>query len=389
MTHGALRVALVHDWLVGMRGGEKVLEAFLEIFPEADLFTLVARPERLSGPLRAKDIRTTLLQLLPFGRSHYRWFLPLFDRFMGGLDLSGYDLVVSTNTACAKWVRIPPGVPHVCYCNTPMRYIWDLFDDYFGKAAWPVRMMARAFRGRLQRKDIETNDRVTFFFANSNEVKDRIRRLYGRDSTVLHPPVDLDRFRLVKTTPKREGPYLVLSALVPYKRVDIAVSACNRLKAPLLVVGEGGELKKLKKMAGPTVTFKGWADDSELPAIYAGAKALLFPGREDFGIVPVEAMASGCPVVAYGRGGVLDTMEEGVTGVLFSEQTVEGLLGGIERLEGMRLDPAAMRKKAMAFSREEFLRKARAYFKDEIKIELNAIIDTCILMSYVSQKKGA
>ena len=347
-----------------MRGGEKVLDAFVEMFPQADLFTLVACPDRLGPRLRSRPIRTTLLQYLPFGRSHYRWFLPTFGWFMGRLDLFGYDLVISTNTACAKWVRVPPGVPHVCYCNTPMRYVWDLFDDYFGKASWPVRLAAGAFRGRLQRRDLESNKGVTHFFANSNEVKERIRRLYDRDSTVLHPPVDLERFEGGGVREGRGGYHLVVSALVPYKRVDLAVEACNRLKEPLLVVGEGGELERLKRRAGPNIRFQGWVSDSELPGLYAGARSLLFPGREDFGIVPVEAAASGCPVVAFGRGGALDTMEEGVTGTFFREQTVDSLVEAVVRLRGMKFDPAAMRTRAAAFSRSEFLRKSRDYLRE-------------------------
>lgn len=364
MIASEARVALVHDWLVSMRGGEKVVEAFLEIFPQADVFTLVARPERLSPMLRNRRLRTTLLQRLPFGRTHYRWFLPAFGFFMGRFDLSGYDIVISTHTACAKWVRTPPGVPHVCYCNTPMRYVWDLFDDYFGRAAWPVRLAAGAFRRRLQRRDLESNRGVTHFFANSTEVRDRIRRLYDRDSVILHPPVDVERFA---RAPNRSGGgeyHLVLSALVPYKRVDLAVEACNRLREPLLVVGEGGELGRLKALAGPTVTFRGWADDAELPQLYAGARSLLFPGREDFGIVPVEAAASGCPVVAYGKGGALDTMVEGVTGTFFPEQTVESLVQAIERLRGMRFAREAMLERARAFSRDEFLRRARRDLHD-------------------------
>jgi glycosyltransferase involved in cell wall biosynthesis len=358
-------VALVHDWLVAMRGGEKVLEAVLEVFPQADLFTLVARRGRLSPGLRDRDIRTSLLQRLPFGPSHYRWFLPAFGWFMGRLDLSGYDLVFSSSSACAKWVRTPRGVPHVCYCHTPMRYVWDLFDDYFSRASWPVRTAARAFRGRLQRRDLESNRGVTHFLANSREVQGRIRRLYDRDSTVLPPPVEVDRFPAPPDPRRGGGDYhLVVSALVPYKRVDLAVEACNRLKEPLLVVGEGDQLRRLKAMAGPTVTFRGWAGDGELPALYAGARSLLFPGLEDFGIVPVEAIACGCPVVAYGKGGVLDTLEDGVTGTLFGEQTVEGLLDAMERMRRMRFDPAAMRARAGAFSRGSFTGSLRGHLRE-------------------------
>jgi glycosyltransferase involved in cell wall biosynthesis len=365
-----MRIALIHDWLVSMRGGEKVVDALLGVFPNADLFTLVACPDRLSGRLAGKAIRTTSLQHWPMGRSHYRWFLPLFDRFMSEFDLSGYDLVVSTNTACAKWVRVPQGVSHVCYCNTPMRYVWDLFDDYFGKAPLPVRVMARLFRKRLQEQDLRSNEGVTHFIANSREIQERITRLYGRDSTVIHPPVDIGRFSARTESPRGDAPFLVVSALVPYKRVDLAVQACNRLCEPLLVVGEGGELRRLRAMAGPSVRFQGWVSDRDLPELYRNARALLFPGREDFGIVPVEAAASGCPVIAYKAGGALDTMQEGVTGTFFNEQAMESLVDAMRRFAGMKLDATAMQGRAQAFSGEEFERKIREYFNGKYRLGL-------------------
>jgi len=347
--------------MTGMRGGEKVLLAFLELFPQADLFTLVYRPDQMDPVFQKRRVTTSFLQNLPCGKTLYQYFLPLYWELMGGFDLSSYDLIVSSSSACAKWVRNPKQILHVCYCHTPMRYIWDLFDDYFGKEAKaPVRWAARAFRSYLQRCDRKSNEGVTRFLANSNEVKERIQRIYGREAEVLHPPVDVDRFQL------RNGKgeyFLVLSALVPYKKIDLAVRVCTKRGWPLWVVGKGSEEKKLRTIAGLTVSFKGWAGNNELPEIYAGAKALLFPGKEDFGIVPVEAMACGVPVVAFGEGGVLDSVQDGVTGVYFHQQTEDALEEAIDKLEKIEFNPQTLRDRANQFSKARFLFKAQVYFR--------------------------
>jgi len=356
-----MRIAIVHDWLTGMRGGEKVLLSLMELFPGADLFTLVYRPDQVDPVFQKRRLTTSLLQRIPFGKTRYQYFLPLYWELTGGFDLSDYDLIVSSSSACAKWVRNPKKVMHVCYCHTPMRYIWDLFDDYFGPATSPlVRWSAKLFRPYLQRCDLKSNEGVTHFLANSTAVQGRIKRIYGRESEVFHPPVDVDRFR-VKSG---KGDYfLVISALVPYKRVDLAVKVCTARNWPLVVVGKGSEESRLRKMAGPSVTFKGWASDDEIPAYYAKAKALLFPGKEDFGIVPVEALASGCPVIAFGEGGVKDTLVDGETGVLFSEQTEKALESAVERFEKLSFDPAVLREKANRFSKARFLFRTQVYFR--------------------------
>ena len=344
-----------------MRGGEKVLLSLMELFPDADIFTLVYRPEKFGNLFENRRVTTSRLQRLPFGKTRYPYYLPLYWELMGGFDLSPYDLIVSSSSACAKWIRNPKKALHVCYCHTPMRYIWDLFEDYFGPSApAPLRWSAKAFRPYLQGCDLKSNEGVTHFVANSTEVKERIARLYGREAEVFHPPVEVDRF-----TPKT-GPgdyYLVVSALVPYKRVDLAVQACTAQSRPLVVVGKGSEEKRLRAMAGPTVSFKGWASDGELQGYYHGAKALLFPGKEDFGIVPVEALASGCPVIAFGEGGVKDTLRDGETGVLFGEQTPQALNGAIERFEKMSFEPRKLHEKAAAFSKARFLFKMQVYFR--------------------------
>ncbi len=356
-----MRIAIVHDWMTGMRGGEKVLLSLLELFPGADIFTLVYIPERMDPVVKKQKITTSALQHLPFGKTKYQYYLPLFWGLTAGLNVSDYDLIVSSSSACAKWVRNPKNAIHVCYCHTPMRYIWDLFDDYFGpSAAAPVRWFAKLFRPYLQWCDLRSNKGVTHFLANSTEVQNRIKRIYGRESEVLHPPVDVDKFR-IKTG---KGDYfLIISALVPYKKVDLAVKVCTKRNWPLVVVGKGSEEKKLKSIAGPTISFKGWVSDEEMPQYYDKAKALLFPGKEDFGIVPVESMASGCPVIAFGKGGVLDSAEDGKTGVFFFEQTEKALEEAMDRFETMTFDPQVLRQKANSFSKERFLFRAQIYFR--------------------------
>ncbi len=356
-----MRIALVHDWLTGMRGGEKVLLSLMELFPGADIFTLVYQPEKFGNLFEERKVTTSFLQRLPFGKTRYPYYLPFYWELMKGFDLSGYDLIVSSSSACAKWVRNPKKTLHICYCHTPMRYIWDLFEDYFGPhASAPVRWSAKAFRSYLQKCDLKSNEGVTHFLANSTEVQGRIKRIYGRESQVMHPPVEVDRFKLKNG----KGDYfLVISALVPYKRVDLAVKVCTEHNWPLVVVGKGSEEKRLRAMAGPMVSFKGWTSDEEMPSHYENAKALLFPGKEDFGIVPVESMASGCPVIAFGEGGVLDSVTDGETGIFFKEQTAASLETAIERFEKMSFNPEALRAKANQFSKARFLFRAQVYFR--------------------------
>ncbi len=356
-----MRIAIVHDWMTGMRGGEKVLLSLLELFPGADIFTLVYRPDQMDDIFKNRKVTTSALQHLPFGKTSYQYYLPLYWELTGGFDLSSYDLIVSSSSACAKWVRNSKKAMHVCYCHTPMRYIWDSFDDYFGPSAFaPVRWFARLFRPYLQWCDLKSNEGVTHFLANSTEVQSRIKKTYHRESEVIHPPVDVDQFK-IKTG---SGEYfLIISALVPYKKIDLAVKVCTKRNWPLVIVGKGSEEKKLKSIAGPTVSFKGWVSEKDLSLFYDKAKALLFPGREDFGIVPVESMAAGCPVIAFGEGGVLDSVEDGKTGVFFFEQTEQALEKAVERFETMTFDPLKLRERANYFSKARFLFRTQIYFR--------------------------
>jgi glycosyltransferase involved in cell wall biosynthesis len=361
-----MRVALVHDWLTGMRGGERCLEVFCELFPEADLFTLLHVPGSVSPIIERRRIVTSFIQRLPAATRRYRQYLPLFPAAVRSLDLTAYDLILSSSHAVAKSVRVSPGTLHVCYCFTPMRYVWDMYDDYFGRRAGALtRAVMPPVAAMLRRWDRRTAAGVHHFIAISNFVADRIRRSYGRDSDVIHPPVDVSRFR-VEESP--EDFYLVVSALTPYKRVDLAVEAASRLGRRLVVVGTGPEEKRLRALAGPTVEFLGWRDDAETADLYARCRAFLFPALEDFGITPLEAMAAGRPVLAFGRGGVLETVvppggPEPASGLFFARQTVEDVAAAIERLESGTLvfDPKAARRRAETFDRPVFKERMQNY----------------------------
>jgi glycosyltransferase involved in cell wall biosynthesis len=362
-----VRVALVHDWLTGMRGGERCLEVFCELFPQADLFTLLHLPGRVSSTIEQLRIRTSFLQRIPGVATRYRALLPFYPWALERFDLSGYDLILSASHCVAKGVRVPPGALHVCYCFTPMRYLWDLYADYFGeRAGWVPRHLMPLLVPALRRWDVLTSQRVHHFVAISAHVAERIARCYGRSADVIHPPVDLSRFRLSEGSGDY---YLVVSALSPYKRVDLAVEAANRLRRRLLIVGSGPEERRLRAMAGPTAEFLGWREDGEVAELYAGCRALLFPGVEDFGITPLEAMASGKPVIALGRGGASETvvpLDQGVdppTGLFFSEQTADALVDAIHRFEAHahRFNPKALRARAEAFDRPLFRERIAAY----------------------------
>jgi glycosyltransferase involved in cell wall biosynthesis len=361
------RVALVHDWLTGMRGGERCLEVFCELFPDAPLFTLLHVPGSVSPVIERRRIVTSFVQRLPGAASRYRHYLPLFPAAARSLDVRDFDLVVSLSHCVAKGVRTRAGALHVCYCFTPMRYVWDLYDEYLGDAALPVRLAMPPVAAALRRWDRRTAS-VGHFVGISRFVADRIRRAYGREADVIYPPVDLSRFRPVART---DGFYLVVSALVPYKRVDLAVAAATRLGRRLVVVGTGPEARRLEALAGPTVEFLGWRSDADVADLYARCRAVLFTGVEDFGIVPLEAAAAGRPTIALGRGGVTETMVglgseapgEAPTALFFHEQTVQAVCDAVHRFERVeeRFDPSALRRRAGRFDRTRFHSEVKAY----------------------------
>ena len=327
-----MRVAIVHYWLVGMRGGERVLEQLCRLFPQADLFTHVAVPENLSPILRERRITESFVARLPGGRRHYQKYLGFMPRALEAFDLSGYDLVLSSESGPAKGVITPVDVPHVCYVHSPMRYLWDQYHGYRDTLGPVGRAVFARVATRMRVWDVTSANRVDAFVANSTFVRERVRRWWRREAEVVHPPVDLEAYRPA-APPGPEAPYLFVSELVPYKRADLAVAAAARLGRRLVVVGQGPELERLRREAPAGVEFVGRAPDAEMPGLYRRARALLFPGVEDFGIVPLEAMACGRPVIALGRGGALDTVRDGETGLRFAEQSVAGLCAAIERFE--------------------------------------------------------
>ncbi len=362
-----MKTALIHDWLTGMRGGEKVLETLCGLFPEADVYTLLHVPGSVSPAIERHAIHASFIQKLPFASRKYRQYLPLFPAAIEQFDLRGYDLVLSSSHCAAKGVVPPPDAYHLCYCHTPMRYVWDMYADYFGpgRAGGLTKRTIPFFANYLRMWDAVNSVRVDRFAANSAHVQKRIKKYYGRESVVVHPPVETRRTRLSKTD---DGYFLVVSAFVPYKRIDLAVSAFNRLGEKLLIVGSGPEEKRLKAMAGPRISFAGWADPATLDSYYANCRALVFPGEEDFGMVPVEAQCWGKPVIAFGRGGALETVKghwaggagkpaPSCTGVFFRRQSAGDLAGAVKAFMRWRPVPETIRRHALKFDASVF-RKA-------------------------------
>lgn len=348
------RVAVVHDWLTGMRGGEAVLEGILEVLPEAEIFTLFHFPGSVSKEIESRTIHTSFLQGAASRTDDYRRLLPLFPKAARKWDFSSYDLIVSSSHCVAKGVDAK-GRPHLCYCHTPMRYIWDRFDDYFPRTKPLQRAAMMSLAPWLRRWDVQTASEVTAFVANSTFVQDRIRRYYKRDAEVIHPFVD-DVFLGTPVENERDDYHLIVSALVPYKRIELAMDAGKRL----VVIGGGPQLESLRKRGGPNVTFLGNVPRATIVKMLGRARTLILPGIEDFGITPLEAMALGTPVVAYGEGGVLDSVIDGETGVLFREPTAAALASALEAAEAAAWDRGAIRARAQAFTREQFRRRFSA-----------------------------
>ncbi len=347
------RVAIIHYWLVTMRGGERVLERLLELFPEADIFTHVYDPAAMSATIRAHRVRTSFIQKLPGAKKHYQAYLPLMPMALEQLDLRGYDLVISSESGPAKGVITAPDALHLCYVHSPMRYLWDHYHDYRDEAGWLKRAVMPVLCHGLRQWDTSSAARVDRVLANSRFIRHRIAKAWRREAEVVHPPVDPALF----TQSDDVGPgYLWVGQLVPYKRADLAIDAFNALGLPLTVVGDGPQAAMLKKRAGPTIRMIPRLGFDELRRAYARCRALVCTGEEDFGIVAVEVMASGRPVIAYGRGGALDSVVESRTGLFFPEQTTEALIAAVQQLERWlpHFDPAAATARARDFAPERF-----------------------------------
>ncbi len=368
-----MKVALVHDWLTGMRGGERVLEVLCELFPDADLYTLLHVKNRLSPLIEGMKIKTSFVQKFPMVSRHYRYYLSVFPSAIEHFDLRGYDLIISSSHCVAKGILPMPDTLHLAYCHTPMRYVWDMQFEYFHRSGgWFRNLLVSSMANYLRIWDVTSSQRVDEFIANSNFVRRRIKRYYGRESTVIYPPVKCDYFQ--PAVDSKEGDYfLMVTALAPYKRVDLAIEAFNRLGKPLLIVGDGQEMNRLKEKAKKNVEFLGWQGDEKVRDYYRGCKALVFPGKEDFGITPVEAQACGKPVIAYGKGGVLETVrpypEERPTGIFFEEPTADSLIRAIDLFERWRdrFDPREIRNHALPFDQKIFREKIRSFVEERYR----------------------
>lgn len=370
----SLRVAIVHYWFIGNTGGERVVEALAEMFPQADLFCLVAEPTTMSPRLRSHHLTTSFLQRIPGSRRLYKHLLPLHPLAIEQLDLSNYDLILSSESGPAKGVLSPPDTCHICYCHSPMRYLWDLYPSY-RRAMGPVAGKVFALTANYLRMwDLASAARVDYFVANSYNIASRIRKHYRREAHVVYPPVDVSAGYISEDT---DDYYLVVSRLIGYKRIDLAIEACNRLKRPLRIIGDGDQYKRLRRLAGPSIQFLGHVnDDRAVQENYARCRALLFPGEEDFGIVPVEAQSFGRPVIAYGRGGALETVKgcghtftpEMSTGVFFFEQTtgsVEDAILRFESIEG-RFSASFIRSSVERFSVARFKSEMHQFINENL-----------------------
>jgi glycosyltransferase involved in cell wall biosynthesis len=359
-----MKVALIHDWLTGMRGGERCLEVFCELFPQAHLYTLLHIPGSVSALIEKMPIKTSFIQNLPFSKRGYRKYLPLFPLAIERFNLKEYDLILSCSHCVAKGIIPPPDALHISYMLTPMRYAWDMYEDYFGENK---NIMIPFFMHYLRMWDVTSSQRVDNFLCISKHVQNRIMKFYRRDSEVIHPPVEISRFRLGN---KKDDFFLIVSSLVPYKKIKLAVETFNRLGYPLRIIGTGPEEKKLRVIAKSNVEFMEWQSDEVVAKSFSACRALIFPGEEDFGIVPLEAMGCGKPVIAYGKGGILetvvayDTPERGggsPTGLFFYEQNVDSLIDAMKRFGRIEreFDPLAIRNHALQWDREIFKEKIK------------------------------
>ncbi|GLV57082.1 glycosyl transferase [Dictyobacter sp. S3.2.2.5] len=362
-----MKVALVHDYLNQMGGAERVALAFHEIFPEAPLYTSIYDPKRVDPAFQKMDIRTSFMQKLPLVTKHHQPYLPLYPFAMENLDLRGYDLVLSSSSAFAKGVITRPETMHICYCHTPMRWCWNYQEyverEHLGKVARGV--LPFLITG-LRVWDQTSAQRVDHFIANSPAIAERIRKYYRREAAYIPPPVDTKRFPFEPDM--LPGDYfLAVSRLIPYKRLDMAIEACNRLQLPLVIIGGGRDEERLKRLAGPTIRFMGRLSDEEVIYYFQHCRAFLFPGEEDFGITPLEAQACGRPVIAYGAGGALASIIDGVTGVFFQEQTVESLVSVLATFDERRFDPQVIHNHALEFDNSRFNRRILQFIEAKMQ----------------------
>ncbi|MEF3304497.1 glycosyltransferase [Paenibacillus sp. GYB003] len=359
-----MKIALVHDYLNQYGGAERVLEVFMEMFPDAPVYTLIANLSKMPERFKEADIRTSFIQSIPFSKNHYKKMLGLFPIAVEQMDLRNYDLVLSSSSAFVKGVLTTPSQIHVCYCHTPMRYVWDLYHQYMQEITNPVfsRVLPYILH-KVRIWDQVSSQRPDYYISNSHNVSKRIQKYYNRNSHVIHPPVSFSQTGLLGES---EDFYLIVSRLLPYKRIDLVIETFNQLEWPLVIIGDGYDRQRLERLAGPTVKMLGYQSDAVIHEHYSKCKAFILAGEEDFGITPLEAQAHGKPVIAFGKGGALETVKDGVTGVFFDEQTVESLIQALNRLQNLNLNPAAIRDHADSFNENRFKKQIMDFIHDAL-----------------------
>ena len=361
MEFSKIKVAIVHDWLTNYGGAERVVEAFLEIFPNADIYTSVYNEKNMGEIFPKEKVKTTFLQKIPKATKIYTKLLPLMPRTFERFDLSEYDLVISSSSSCAKGVITSHNTLHVSYIHSPMRYAWDLYYDYYKNSGIITKLFMELFMPKIRQWDVLNTTRIDCLLANSNYVSKRTKKYYRRDSDVIYPPVNTEFFS--PNNKEAEDFYVVFSRFVSYKRIDLAINACNQLGKNLIVIGDGEQREYLKSLAGDKTVFTGRISDKEVRDYLQRCKAMIFSAEEDFGIVPVEVQACGRPVIAYGKGGAKETVIDGITGVHFEEQSVESLVEAISRFEKLSFEQDKILENAESFSKERFKREIEEKIK--------------------------
>lgn len=368
-----MKIALVHDYLVQYGGAERVLEAFTELFPYAPIYTLIHDKEAMHGVFGEKRIYTSFLQKMPFSHKRHRFFPPLMPLAIEQFDFTKYDIVLSDSSSYAKGIITRPETLHICYMHTPMRYAWDDCQKYTQDFGFPrmVKKIVPFFMNPIRLWDKASADRVDRFLANSQFVAKRIKKYYQKDAHVIHPPVNISQFSLAKPE-ERKDYFLMVGLLIAYKRHDIAIEAFNRLKLPLRIIGRGPEMERLKRMAGPTITFLGRVPEEDLPKQYAECRGFIFPQEEDFGIVAIEAMASGRPLIAFRGGDIAEHMVDGESGMFFHEQTAEAIVEAVKRFDENRYDPSVIQSRVRHFDKERFKSTIKDYVENALREHLKA-----------------
>jgi glycosyltransferase involved in cell wall biosynthesis len=361
-----MKVAIVHDYLNQRGGAERVLECFIDLFPNAPIYTIISDLSIMPDKIRNADVRHSFIQSIPFSKKHYKKLIKWFPLAVEQFDLREYDVVLSSSSAFAKGVITNPNQLHICYCYTPMRYVWDLYHQYINEDVTnPIfKFLLPQVLHHIRIWDQVSAQRVDHYIADSNSIANRINKYYRREASVIYPPVNLDRFSIPQES---EDFFLIVSRLIPYKRVDLAIQACNDLKLPLVIIGDGYDRSRLEAMAGPTVRMLGYQDDTTTTEYYRRCRAFILPGEEDFGITPLEAQACGKPVIAYGKGGALETVVDGSTGLFFNGSSVDSLKDALSRFNPNSFDPHRCRQQAMKFSEEGF----KTQILSEINLHLN------------------